>query len=86
MTDAEKIAALEAQVKTLTERMDDLFEGWKRNSLKTANHIRRIDVSLMDVRDGLNITYRELFPGVRADYRKIDDILLPLTTRDKKNR
>ena len=86
MTDAEKIAALEAQVKKLNERMDDLFEGFKRNSWNMATHVKRLDACLRDVRDGLNIAYRQLFPKSRADFRKIDDILLPLSPRDKKTR
>jgi hypothetical protein len=86
MTDAEKIAALEAQMKTLTARMDDLFAGFEFNTLSTARHIKRRDADIADLREGLNIAYRALFPGVRADHRKINDILLPQAPSDKKNR
>jgi hypothetical protein len=84
MTDAEKIAALEAQVKQLTERMDDLFRGFKKNSWNMANHVRRLDAAILDVREGLNTAYHKLFPGARADYKKIEEFMGPVITKKRR--
>jgi hypothetical protein len=86
MNDEQKIAALEAQIKNLTARMDDLFAGFKFNTLSMARHIKRRDADIADLREGLDIAYRRLFPGVRKDHRRINDILLPQVPSDKKNR
>jgi hypothetical protein len=84
VTDAEEIAALKAQIQTLTERLDHLHHAFTKTGWSTANHVRRLDASILDLREGLNITYRELFPGLAADYQKIEEFMGPVTTKKKK--
>lgn len=86
MSDERRIAALEAQIKTLTARVDDIFEALKFESSSTTKHLNQMATDIVDIRECLNIGFRALYPGAAKDHRKINDILLPRTPRAPKAR
>jgi hypothetical protein len=91
MNDERRIAALEAQLTTLTARIDDIFEALKLESFNTTEHLgktgKRIDgmyAQIADLRECLHLAFRRLYPGVARDHKKIDAILLPDRPPDRK--
>jgi hypothetical protein len=84
MNDERRLAALEAQTKTLTARVDDIFEALKTESLNTTKHLNdgvgRFETlrgQIADLRECLNLAFRKLYPGTGRDLDRIDDILHP---------
>jgi hypothetical protein len=82
MNDERRIAALEAQLETLTARVDDIFDALKFESSSTTGHLsktaKRIDrlyAHVVDLRECLNLAFRKLYPGVAEDHKKINAIL-----------
>ena len=91
MDDERRIAALEAQLKTLTARVEDIFEALKAESLNTTGHlnngVKRLDwlsAQVADLRECLNLAFRKIYPGVAKDHKQIDAILLSEPPSDRK--
>jgi hypothetical protein len=90
MNDERRLAALEAQIKTLTARVDDLFEALKAESLNTTKHLNNgvarfeaLRGQVADLRECLNLTFREVHPGSGRDFDRIDAILHPKLPPDR---
>ena len=90
MNDERRLAALEAQIKTLTARVDDLFEALKAESLNTTKHLidgvgryEALRGQIADLREGLNLAFRKICPGSGRDFDTIDAILHPKLPPDR---
>jgi predicted nucleic acid-binding Zn-ribbon protein len=75
MNDGEKIAALEAEVKALKERVEDIFNALKLESSSTTENFGKVYRHITDIREDLNRVLVKLFPGIARDRRAIAAIL-----------
>lgn len=85
MNDEQRIAALEAQLNILTARVDDLSAAFKSECSSTTKNLNLLDGWITDLREGLNMAFRSLYPGVARDQKKINDILHSQPPYDRGN-
>jgi hypothetical protein len=85
MNDEQRIAAIEAQLNILAARVDDLFAAFKSECSSTTKSLNLMDSWIADIREGLNMAFRSLYPGVARDQKKINDILHSQPPYDRRN-
>jgi hypothetical protein len=85
MSDGDRIAALEAEVKALCARVDDLFEALKFESNSTTRHFGKLFDHIRELREYVFPAVHKLFPGMAAAERQLADILERRPPNTKKN-
>jgi hypothetical protein len=85
MSDDDRIAALEAEVKALRARVDDLFKALKFESGSTTEHFGKVFNHIRELREYVFPAVYKLFPGMAAAERQLAAILERRSPDTKKN-
>jgi hypothetical protein len=85
MSNEERIAALEAEVKALRARVDDLFEALKFESSSTTEHFGKVFDHIRELREYVFPAVYKLFPGVATAERQLAAILERRASDTKKS-
>lgn len=85
MRDDDRIAALEAEVKALRARVDDIFEALKLESTSTTEHFGKAFDRIRELREYVFPVVYKLFPGLAADERQLAAILERRASEAKKD-
>ncbi len=82
MTNEEKIAAIEAEIKTLKARVDDIFEALITESNSTTEQFQKVDrqfgkfdALLVEIVDYLMPVVHKVFPGIARGKREVEAFL-----------